>query len=401
MKKLFATGIIYIVLFVLLVIGVYNTGRQINNTVPESEETVASTEETPAVTEPPEDVKDKMEDKVVVKGDISKDVTPFNYKTTADKYLLDLCYAGLCEMKDRKCISENITSTYNKRKDTTTYHITLSEDATSASGGSITADDILFNYYLRADTGYTQDGSIAGLPITGLQEYRYGTKNIKAIKKKIAKKLEKPDKRTAMLIRNNIIKPVLEEEFEWVCSLYGQEMYDYITDKYPRKKDLFVYFFAYGTNYKTKGKNVRKVINDVIKSYGTNYNRLGKITGENYRKKAENIALYSIQTDKKFRYHVKNISGIRKLDNQTIEITIKGKRKAGFINRIGSLYIVPMKAWGNTMLFDGTSRFGFRRGRADGILKGKPIAGDETGNYQIKEVKDGIYTLEKRGLKDL
>ena len=38
---------------------------------------------------------DKMEDKVVVKGDISEDVTPFNYNTTADKYLLDLCYASL------------------------------------------------------------------------------------------------------------------------------------------------------------------------------------------------------------------------------------------------------------------------------------------------------------------
>ena len=60
------------------------------------------------------------------------------------------------------------------------------------------------------------------------------------------------------------------------------------------------------------------------------------------------------------------------------------------------MYIVSMKTWGNTALFDGTSQFGFRRGRAENILKGKKISGDETGNYTIKEKKDGIYTLEKR-----
>ncbi len=66
-----------------------------------------------------------MEDKVVVKGDISEDVTPFNYNTTADKYLLDLCYASLCDMKDRKCISKEVSSSYNKKTDITTFKITL------------------------------------------------------------------------------------------------------------------------------------------------------------------------------------------------------------------------------------------------------------------------------------
>ena len=30
------------------------------------------------------------------------------------------------------------------------------------------------------------------------------------------------------------------------------------------------------------------------------------------------------------------------------------------------------------------------------ILKNKSIKGDETGNYTVKEVTDGVYTLEKR-----
>ncbi len=405
MKKLLATGIIYIFLFILLVISVYNIGKQLNEGAVSSDGAVVTTEnitsenkleKEPEQEEVPEVEKDKIEDTIVIKGDISKNITPFSYKTTADQYLLDLCYAGLCETKDRKCISSNISHSYNRKKDITTYHITLDEEWKNASGENITADDVLFNYYIRADVGYTYDGSIANLPVVGLQEYRYGIKNIAAMKKKISKKLKHPDKKTAALIKKNIIRPVLEEEYKWVCSLYGQEMYDYITDKYPRKKDLFVYFFAYGTNYKTKGKNAQKVINDVIKSYGTNYVKLGKVTGENYRKRAENIALYSIQNNKKFKYRVKNISGIKKINSHAVEIAVKGKRKPGFINRLGSLYITSIKSWGNSAMFDGVSKFGFRRSKADGILKKKKIAKDETGNYAIKEIKDGVYTLKKR-----
>lgn len=399
MKKVLATGIIYIGLFILLIISVYNIGKELNESTVQSGEVVATTENTTSEDEElkePQKEKEKIEDKVVVKGDISKNVTPFSYKTTADKYLLDLCYAGLCKIKDRRCITSNVQSFYNQKRNITTYRITLNKDEENVSGKEITADDVLFNYYLRADSGYTADGGLANLPIVGMQEYRYGIKNTKAIKKKILDKLKNPDKKTAALIRRNIIRPVLEEEYKWVCSLYGQEMYDYITEKYPRKKDLFVYFFAYGTDYKTKGKNARKVINDVIKSYGTNYVRLGKVTGENYKKKAENIALCSIQNNGKFKYRVKSISGIKKVDSHTVEIDVNGKRKAGFINRLGSMYIVSMQSWGNVHLFDGISQFGFKRGRADVIFKKKSIIGDETGNYAIKEIKDNIYTLEKR-----
>lgn len=405
MKKLFVTGIIYICLFVLLVAGIYNLGKNFNEDITQNDEVAVTAEDIPEDnvqnTEVPEENEDKtetgrMEDKVVIKGDISENVTPFNYNTTADKYLLDLCYASLCGMKDRKCISKDVSSVYNPKTDITTFKIVLNEGVENVSGYKITADDLLFNYYLRADTGYTSDGGIAALPVAGIQEYRYGTKKISSIKKKIAKKLKNPDKRTAFLIRKYIIKPVLEKEYEWVCSLYKQETYDYITDKYPRKKDLFVYFFAYGTNYKTKGKKAEKVINDVIKSYGSDYNKLGKVTGENYRKQAEGIALNVIQSDKKFKFRTKNISGIRKLDDYTISIAVKGKRKHGYINRLGSIYIVSMEAWGNTALFNGTDQFGFKRGKAGNIIRGKKISEDETGNYTIQEITDGVYTLEKR-----
>ncbi len=55
-----------------------------------------------------------------------------------------------------------------------------------------------------------------------------------------------------------------------------------------------------------------------------------------------------------------------------------------------------MENWGNRALFNGTDQFGFKRGKAGNILKGKKIAEDETGNYTIQEITDGVYTLQKR-----
>ena len=106
--------------------------------------------------------------------------------------------------------------------------------------------------------------------------------------------------------------------------------------------------------------------------------------------------MYVIQSDKKFKFRVKNISGIKKIDDYTVEIKVEGKRKPGYINRLCDMYIVSMNSWANALLFDGVNKFGFKRGRADDILKNKSIKGDETGNYTVKEVTDGVYTLEKR-----
>ena len=46
MKKLFATGVIYICLFVLLIAGVYNLARNLNDDTVQSDEVVATADDT-------------------------------------------------------------------------------------------------------------------------------------------------------------------------------------------------------------------------------------------------------------------------------------------------------------------------------------------------------------------
>ena len=57
-----------------------------------------------------------------------------------------MCYAGIGNIKDRKCINEDITNSYDKKRDITTYKIKINEDAENVSGDKITADDLIFNY---------------------------------------------------------------------------------------------------------------------------------------------------------------------------------------------------------------------------------------------------------------
>lgn len=421
MKKLFITGIVYICLFLLFIGGIYGVSKNWKKGDTEDNKAVAVIDDNAvdredalsaskigidmgsssgaAITEEPLDIDADNKESVTVKGDISDKVTPFYYKTTADKYLLDMCYANLYnsdDSEDNICIAKNISCTYVKSKNVTTYRIFLKDDMTDALGNSLTADDVIFNYYLRSDLGYTGDGKIYNLPILGLKQYRYGVKNTDAMDKKIQAKLKNPDKMMKSLIKKYIIRPVLEEEYEWVCSLYNQELYNYITEKYPRKRDLFVYFFAYGTDYKVKRKKLETVMKDIVKSYGADYKKLGKVTGENYTKEAKSLALSLIQSEKKFKYGVKNISGIKKINDTTIEITVLGKRKKGYAGRLMNIYVTSLDKWGNTDLYNGSDSFGFIRGNADKVLKGKNISGDETGAYEIAQKKEGEYILNRR-----
>ena len=417
MKKLFITGIVYICLFLLFIGGIYGVSKNWRKGSVEDNKAVAAIEDNTSDREDVlsasktgidigsssgtaiKDVDEDKEESVTVKGDISDKVTPFYYRTTADKYLLDMCYANLYNNDnndDNICIAKSISCTYIKSKNATTYKVFLKDDMTDALGNKITADDVIFNYYLRADTGYTGDGNIYNMPILGLKQYRYGVKNTDAMNKKINARLKKPDKKLKSLIKKYIIRPVLEEEYEWVCSLYNQELYNYITEKYPRKRDLFVYFFAYGTDYKVKHKKLETVIKDMVKSYGADYKKLGKVTGEDYTKKAKSLALSLIQSEKKFKYRVKSISGIKKINDTTIEITVSGKRKKGYAGKLMDVYVTSLEEWGNTALYNGSDSFGFVRGKADKVLKGKKINGDETGVYAIAQKKEGEYILDKR-----
>ena len=117
-----------------------------------------------------------------IKGDVSKNLSPFIYSTKADRYILDKCYINIYnELKKIKAKSgsdffERIESDsrYNKKdkkkkgKKLTTYTVRLKEGLKASDGTMIAADDLMFNYYLRTDSSYESSDNVYKCNIAGL-----------------------------------------------------------------------------------------------------------------------------------------------------------------------------------------------------------------------------------------
>lgn len=56
-----------------------------------------------------------------------------------------------------------------------TYEIELREDLRFSDGKPVTADDVIFTFYVLSDPSYTGSSTFYALPIVGMEEYRTGT----------------------------------------------------------------------------------------------------------------------------------------------------------------------------------------------------------------------------------
>ena len=55
------------------------------------------------------------------------------------------------------------------------YDLTLRQDLKFSDGKPVTADDVIFTFYVLSDPTYTGSSTFYALPIVGMEEYRSGT----------------------------------------------------------------------------------------------------------------------------------------------------------------------------------------------------------------------------------
>lgn len=345
----------------------------------------------------------KTQNVLHIKGDVSEKLSPFVYYTKADRYILDKCYINIYnEMKkinsqssspyfefiqsDSRYIKSDKTKIKHK---ITTYTIRLKEGIKSIAGTAITADDLMFNYYLRTDSSYESTDKVYKCNILGLLSYQTGYSDYRMAKKMLDSKIKKPTDEIKKDIKNKVIYPEIKEAFEWTKSLYQDETYSYITDKYPRTRDLFVYFFSLNPKYRVKTKNSQQVIKDVSSQYGWDYKKLGKVTGKDYDALVKKIILNEI--GKKSISKKQRISGITKIDSYTIQIKVYEKTSQ---KDLFDFYIVPLAKWGDIESFDSNYYWGVKKTKAGEIIAKENVTNDETGEYRIS--KKNPYELIER-----
>jgi len=246
--------------------------------------------------------------------------------------------------------ASHISLEYDSSSDTTKVEIKLSDKLGFSDGYKLTADDVVFSYYWLLDEFENRDSEFANLPIVGLDEYTYNSSNVKQLLTAAKAELDKPTDSTKKLIADNVIGPFLTSQLEWVRSLYGVSKYADLTSKYPVAKDLFAYLYAPKEAYNSATHDEAAVLAEVISEYGYDYDSLGYAYTGNYdyfQKEAllQAVQVVSANTDR--GNSVSEVSGIKKISDTSVEITLKGF-DSSYIYDVCDIYVIPRHKYNRT-----------------------------------------------------
>lgn len=334
-------------------------------------------------------------------GEFGENFSPLcQTNSQGEENILSLCFSKILDRdaegsrSNRSVVSPwkegevgiaHISGSYQPDSDTTTVTISVNPEAKTASGGALTADDIIFNYYLRCDASNAWGSPFGENRIVGQQEYLYGSGDLEKRKKEVADLLKKPPKELSEKLVTEIVKPALEQEFLWVKSLYQNKNYAFITERYKEAKDLFAYYYAYQTKYQSKDKTEQRVFDDILKQYGWHYDRLSAVTDGKYQDRALRMALCYL-LKQKGKDQVPKISGVNRRDGQTVEIQIFGD--SSHIDELCDIWILPLSQYGSRTLYDGREFFGFKKGETREIAEKSARFYSGTGNYHTTSIEE-------------
>lgn len=295
-------------------------------------------------------------------GEVTESLSPLCGNSIAGENLWSLCFSNLYR-DSKEVFSEKMLSQFqksdsafhylkeeNQEENKTYLTVSINPALRTSFGTALTAEDIMFNYYLRTDPSICIAGleqgavtSFAGL-IDGGETYYYGTGQVQERKNEIMTVLKNPDKTLIGVIRDRIVLPELYREYEWIEGLFEEDSDKNLTGGYQSAAEMFVHFYAYRTQYSGKGKTKEIIISEIAGQYGGNYHALERVTGRSYENLAEKLALYEV-LKKQGKDVVKEIGGIKKLSEKTVQITFLGIRIAE--EKMLNIWILPFQTYKN------------------------------------------------------
>ncbi len=241
------------------------------------------------------------------------------------------------------------------------YEITLADDIYFSNGDPITAKDVAFSMYAYADLDYYGWSNVGVSLIDGLKNYQYHNsraQNVIIKDEQLEYELANPSEATKKYLREKVVLPVLEEEYDWVCRLYtddafkGTEAEEHMK-LYPNANDLFAFYYATDKNY-VAAKDKDQLINDIADQIGTDYELLSTIYGSDLsyiaKKQAERALIEAELQNSGER--VDKISGIKIVDDKHLEVRVNTVSEIQVELAFG-FFVVPFSVYGKGSTFDG------------------------------------------------
>lgn len=242
------------------------------------------------------------------------------------------------------------------------YEITIADDVYFSNGDPITAKDVAFSMYAFADVEYYGWSQLNVSLIDGLKNYMFHNsraENVIVTEEQLEYELNNPSEKTKQYIREKVVIPVLEEEYDWVCRLYTDEAYigteaEEHIKLYPKANDLFAFYYSTDKNY-VPASNKDKLISDIADQIGTDYELLSTIYGSDLTylaKRQAERALIEEDLASGGGDYVENIRGIKIIDDKKLEVRVNSISDLQ-VDRAFGIFVVPFSVYGKGSTFNG------------------------------------------------
>ena len=239
---------------------------------------------------------------------------------------------------------------------TMSYEFTLRDDLTFSDGEPVTADDIIFSFYVFCDPTYDGSSSVYSAPIIGMDEYRNGTSILSSL---IA---EAGEDNTDFTYWTEEQQTAFWDAIKDGGTAFAQEIVDYCVENGYAEDSSDVATAASAWGYTLEDGATAE---DFIKAIGENYawsfsameaESAGSALSDLIPEAVYAYSTTGVETGDSADY----ISGIEKTGDYSVKVTLS-EIDASAAERLG-IYIAPLHYYGDASLYDyDNHKFGFNK----------------------------------------
>lgn len=364
---------------------------------------------------------------VIANDNVSEKFSPFFYESVPDRRILEQVDIGLIGSDRQGDVIYNgiegetrsfngndyfysgvsdVTVTQND-DGTVYYDFKLREDIKFSDGVPMTADDVIFSYYVNADPSYDGSGSLYSLPIQGMEEYRKGSEALSSLLITNGK-----DNTDFTYYTEETQKQFFDVDLPAAGEAFAKSICDYCIANYGAMvpddevaNGMVTWGFATlnddgsvtgdttGTTWTLKDGNVPSYADywhEMEEKYAYDYNTLSdteKAEGTLFSFLADNYKA-AIETGNS----APNISGIQKTGDYSVRVILT-ETSAPAIYSL-SVTISPLHYYGDVNLYDyDNNMFGFPKGDLS-IVREKTTKPLGAGPYKFVKYENKTVYLE-------
>jgi len=281
----------------------------------------------------------------------------------------------------------------NQADGKTTYDIKMRDDVKFSDGKPLTADDVIFTYYVLLDEAYTGNSTLNSLDIVGYKNYKYNNtkaEDVEVTAEDIEAAIADPSDEVKEAI-TKINSDLLTSEWDWCEANWESYKEDYGVNS---TREFFIMCYGTADEY-DEALSDEDLLKTVIDEYGLDYAKLGEAYGADLSGDV-NAAVEKIITNDKLAQmdgeECPYISGIEKLGDYEVRVTTNGYG-ASDVYQIGN-NVTPMHYYGDESKYDyDAHKFGFDKGDLS-TVEAKTTQPMGAGPYKFVKYENKVVYFE-------